>query len=203
MNATLRMCQAMKQGKRKKIHFLPTRTRNVPSCKIWHWSNGSDVNSLQGKDRRQEAQRELQWLGTYLWQKVINMSHNYLWVSRFHHKISSDGVAVSILLSRKSAGKLRKPISTRVCSVEESEGPRSRSIIGVDPGRKNLITATNGDGNLLRYTSRQRLFECKEIRHREVLERENKKSKISEPKAYPFKFDRQTRDHEKYKAYLV
>ena len=69
----------------------------------------------------------------------------------FHHEISTDGVALSILLSRKAAGKLTRP---RVCVAKESEGPRSRSI-GVDPGRKNLITATNGDGNTLIYTSRQ------------------------------------------------
>lgn len=136
---------------------------------------------------------------------MIDLSHKMFRKMKgftFHHEISTDGMAVSILLSRKAAGKLTRPISTRVCAVEESEGPRSRSI-GVDPGRKNLITATDGDGNTLRYTSRQRLFECKEIRHREVLEREKKKREISKLEADLSKFDRQTVDPTEYKVYLV
>ena len=73
---------------------------------------------------------------------------------------------------------------------EESEGPRSRSI-GVDP----KITATDGDGNSLRYTSRQWLFESKEILERE---KEKKKREISELEADLSKFDRQTMDPAEY-----
>ena len=51
--------------------------------------------------------------------------------------------------------------------MDEEEPPSFP--VGVDPGRRNLITAVDRDGRMLRYTSRQRTFESKLARHRDIL----------------------------------
>ncbi len=84
----------------------------------------------------------------------------------FHNEISMDGVAVSVLFSRC---RTSRPAKLHIRSA--LEGPRSKAV-GVDPGRKNLITMMDSVGISLRYTSRQRLFESKLIRYRRVLELE-------------------------------
>ena len=52
--------------------------------------------------------------------------------------------------------------------------------VGVDPGKKNVITCMDAKGRYLRYSSRQRMFESKLSRYRQVLEREKQTHGISE-----------------------
>lgn len=46
--------------------------------------------------------------------------------------------------------------------------PPSRTV-GLDPGKKNVLTISDLDGNTLKYTIRQRNFESKLTRYRKVL----------------------------------
>lgn len=123
--------------------------------------------------RKLAADRES--FNDWVWEKVIVQSHKMFRNRKgwwFHHKIRTDGVAVSILFSREAAFKADKSINlSGGCTESEedesaaAEEPRSRTI-GIDPGRKNLITATDSNGVTLRYTCKQRTFESKIIRHR-------------------------------------
>ncbi len=51
--------------------------------------------------------------------------------------------------------------------------------MGVDPGRRNVITAVDQDGRTLRYTSRQRTFESGLARYRDVLKKEKRRKRIA------------------------
>ena len=113
---------------------------------------------------------------------------------KFHHEILMDGVAASILFLRRGTGK-----SARSCIISGTamEGPRSKAV-GLDPRRKNLITAIDSDGNSLRYTSRQRFFE----RYGEVPELEKRRKGISAMEVDLSKCNHRTVDPVKYKHYL-
>ena len=94
----------------------------------------------------------------WVWEKVLNVGSlkKRLAGFSFHHEISTDGIAVSVLYSRP-ARQVKESKEKRRKSAEEENVPCS-SQIGVDPGRKNIITAVDQDGRKLQYTSKQRIF---------------------------------------------
>ena len=75
-------------------------------------------------------------------------------------------------------------------SVSDDQYPGRE--VGVDPGKKNLVTMSDKNGVTLRYTCRQRMFEGKLLRYREVLERE--KSVIQQEESALSAYSRKTND---------
>ncbi len=94
-----------------------------------------------------------------VWDRVLHISkvESKSKSFSFHHEIMTDGVSASLLYSRpiptKSLEKSRRPESA--VSLGNALHPPSRSV-GLDPGKKNVFTMTEADGNTLRYTARQR-----------------------------------------------
>ncbi len=109
---------------------------------------------------------------SWVWEKVVDVCRLMRRPKgfRFHHKITTDGVAASVLFSRPARKLDGKSKRRRLYQGEEEEAPSS--LVGVDPGRRNLITAMDRKGRTSRYTSRQRTFESELTRYREVRERE-------------------------------
>ena len=70
-------------------------------------------------------------------------------------------------------------------------------------GKKNLVTMSDKNGVTLRYTCRQRMFEGKLLRYREVLEREKSKhSVIKEEETALSAYSRKTNDLKLFEDYL-
>ena len=84
----------------------------------------------------------------------------------FHHEITTDGQAVSMLFSRRSNGDNKenhsKLIHKPTCDYPGRE-------VGVDPGKKNIVMLTDENAISLRYTSAQRNYESKLKRYTHVL----------------------------------
>lgn len=110
----------------------------------------------------------------------------------FHHEITTDGVAVSLLYSRVSArGDKEHPHNSEEetsSSFLEDANDGSMPPGGLDPGKKNILTMADGDGNVLRYTACQRNFESKLTRYRKVLSEERDKHHMTELKMYLSQF---------------
>ena len=123
------MCQVMKGGARSlRRKILPTRTSNVP-C---HTNLDTETVSqmLISYKERTDTRKLKETRGDYndwVWQKVIDLSHKIFrkMKGKFHHEITTDGMAVSILLSRRALEKRIRLAPTRVSAIEESESPRS------------------------------------------------------------------------------
>lgn len=177
---------------------MPTRRTSIPChCKF-------DTEALSQLfipyKKRVEARKLLVDRADYnewVWDKAVDIGRLKRRVKsfKFHHEISTDGVSASVLFSRPSgrdgsAAKKKRAENIPVWSV------------GVDPGRKNIITALDQDGRKLRYTSSQRTFESKLTRYRVVIEREKRKAGITEKEAELSTLSHRTVDPEEYFKFL-
>ncbi len=86
--------------------------------------------------------------------------------------MTTDGVAVSLLCSREMEVKGKTNRGDHCKRPESSEERYPGRHIGVDPGKKNLVTMTDTFGITVRNTCRQRRFEEKRPRHLRVFEKE-------------------------------
>ena len=112
LNATLRMCRVMERAKnptKKKLHFFVVRTRNVPCHAKFDTGVVSRMfvpYSEMVKARKAALDREA--YNDWVWAKVVDRSQKVsgrLRGYKFHHEISTDRVAVSIIFSRRATGK--------------------------------------------------------------------------------------------------
>lgn len=207
LNCTLQMCMQMESSKsRFNICFMPTRRSNIPChCKL-------DTEALSQilipSKERTEARRVIPERSKYndwVWGKALDVSRlaKRLAGFKFHHEITTDGVAVSVLFSRPARmadGESRVKKRQRLA---ESQNMPNCSRVGVDPGRKNLVTLVDQDGRKLRYTSKQRMFESGLARYREIMDREKRKASIHLKEAALSKLKHNTVDPEAYFAYLL
>ena len=151
-----------------KVQFLPSRRSWVP-CHV-KFDTESILQMFTPNKRRLEwrkrfgedrkAFNESVW-GTILKCKKINSKSRTF---SFHHELSTDGVAVSLLYSRVSVkGDKECPCDTggEKFTPTSCDGKKDRNLppgrtVGLDPGKKNILTMADSDGNSLRYTACQR-----------------------------------------------
>ena len=131
---------------------------------------------------------------------------------RFHYQISTDGVGCSILLIRndlydpiktKKIRNIKKPKNYRedmfvsYLNDNQKNNFKNYSIIGIDPGKDDLIYATNGDTKVIkkqhetrgliskhvtttfRYSQNQRRKETKVKKYAKIIETDKKKNKFN------------------------
>ena len=68
-------------------------------------------------------------------------------------------------------------------------------MVGLDPGKCNVTMIMDSEGISLRYPAKQRLFESKVFRYREILKREKDAAGVTEKEA---KLLKHTNDREKF-----
>lgn len=213
---TKQICKIL--GNDCKMQFLPSRRSWVP-CHV-KFDTESILQMFTPSKRRLEWRRSFGedrkafndsvW-GTILkCKKVESKSRNF----SFHHELSTDGVAVSLLYSRVSArGDKECPCdtgretSTPTSRDEDKKDKKDRNLppgrtIGLDPGKKNILTMADSDGNSMRYTACQRNFEGKLVRYRKVLSEEKEKKGIKELETHLSMFEGRSNDPLKYEEYL-
>ena len=138
---TLSMCREMERVKnaKKKIHFLPTRTSNIP-CHAKFDTETMAQMFVPYKERVEARKSALdrEDYNDWVWTKVVDWSQmvfRKMKGFKFHHEISTDGVAVSILFSRRATGKPARPTSGSVLwKKQKGLDPRQSEWI---PGGKN------------------------------------------------------------------
>ena len=208
---TKRLCKAM--GEDCKIHFLPSRRSWVP-CHV-KFDTESVLQMFTTNRRRMEWRRSFGedriafnksvWCTLLKCKKVDSKSRKF----SFHHELSTDGVSVSLLYSRVSAREDKEHpydlvrVTSSPFPEDENDGSRLPSrTVGLDPGKKNILTMVDRDGNSLRYTACQRNFESKLMRYRKVLSEEKDKNCVTELETYLSQFDGKSNDPLKYEEYL-
>jgi len=156
--------------------FLPTRRTNIP-C---HFKLDTDAVAQLFIPYKQRVEMRTSFpdrkeFNNLVWKKVLklellNKKLRGGWT--FHHEMTTDGLAVSILYSKTSIPCENN--TSEKDSNKSSDGTAypSRNV-GVDPGKKNIVTLVDGDGNFLRYSSSQRLFESGLARYRAVMSKKS------------------------------
>ncbi len=211
LEATLRLCREL-GAEDCKFSFCPTRSSCIPChCKM-------DTESLAqlilprkecvkarndfGKDGRKEY-------NDWVWNKVVRRKKidSKFKTFSFHHEISTDGVSVSLLYSREVKAEPRAKMGDvpEKTSIEAPDtSVHTRTHVGVDPGKRNLVTMIDAEGTVLRYTCRQRMFESKHTRYQAIMKKEKRlASGVLEAEQDLSKHFRKTNDHSEFLSYLT
>ncbi len=144
------------------------------------------------------------WSGIVDTKKISRKSRSF----RFHHEMMTDGVSVSLLYSRVVIDKDKNsgPRIDQECAARQLSAPNELPgrAVGLDPGKKNLASMTDENGVSLRYSLRQRNFESKLSRYREILSLEKKRAGVDalETKLSLCPNGSRTNDHEGFLTYL-
>jgi len=97
----------------------------------------------------------------------------------FHHMISTDGIGVSVLFLREDLVGKRLPNAPKgigkelyIDELDDYEGLRDKKIVGIDPGKDDLIYCVDGatkDANVFRYSQDQRRKETKMKKYNHII----------------------------------
>jgi hypothetical protein len=119
------------------------------------------------------------WTITLLWAKYFyylyentNRIENKKFT--FNNLIYTDGYSVSILYNSKNKNSDNREIFTRYITDlnnEELDKLKSKQIIGVDPGKRQLVTMIDNNRRKVRYSALQRRSECKFKQKEKALKR--------------------------------
>ena len=191
----------------KEFCFAPTRRSCVPTHVKIDTETCAQVTmrySEAVKERKDAIERrdfnDLVW-GKILDRKTVDRKLRKGF--RFHHEISTDGVAVSILYSQPVPRGSKSKVGETDIQIDSEANPRPLSkSVGLDPGKRNVATMVDGDGTKLRYTSRQRTSESLVFRYRDVLQKLNKENDVNTLIAELSQHSHRTNDPEKFFAYL-
>ena len=196
------------------ICFLPTRRSNVPShCQI-------DTEALaqifiphsERVMERKSAGDERKAYNDFVWNRVFDRRKVDRKVKksgfRFHHEVMTDGVAVTLLYSKITSSSLGGAVpqskkAKREEGAEKDVGKPSRARrVGLDPGKRNVVTMVCEVGDKLKYTTKQRNFESGLSRYNAVLLREKKKYGVEQAETELSSFSHKTSCPDKYLDYL-
>ena len=128
--------------------------------------NGSFINeNNKVKDNHQK-----------IWSSFFNLDHKVFKRKDFlfHSMIKTDGVGASILFYRKDVDPYKLPedplSSFTEHYVDEIDllNPEYFNIVGIDPGKDDLIHCTDGKNNFFRYTANQRRFETRRKKYAKI-----------------------------------
>lgn len=204
VRATFELALLTRGGTKKtQVCFCPLRT----SCTPCHVKLDTEamaqifVPYKQAVRERKTAEdrtayNDLVWNRLLDRPKVDRKSRKY----RFHHEITTDGVAVTLLYSKESPIRSAEE-HVRKQKTEPSNNPPGRHV-GLDPGKRNIATMVDENGITLKYKTRQRNHESRLTRYRKVLQKEKRAAGIEEMDAKLSLHSRYTNDHAEFSAYL-
>ena len=133
---------------------------------------------------------------------------------QFHYQIQTDGISCSLLFIRKDLkdkkwGSKVPAIpeqefhNIEVLSKEKLDELKPRNIVGLDPGKRNLVYMIDETGKKLQYTAPQRKRESKQKTNQRILLVEKKKNNIIEKETQLSFQNSKSVSIEKYKTFLV
>ena len=135
-----------------------------------------------------------------VWKRVLNMDVvkrklcNSGWT--FHHEMTTDGVAVSLLYSRQ--------VATTSSSYQRNSAPADATNgVGLDPGKHNILTMIDGKGHIIKYSAAQRNFESHLMKYEQLREKESEKNPaIKAAELALLKYTTKANDYDNFKEYL-
>ena len=185
---------------------MPTRRANVPchvkmdtECIAQLFLSGSDRSTA----RKNAASRTA--YNNWVWERVLKRGVKFARGGFvFHHEITTDGVSVSMLYSRSTPSPENS--QSHRCSDEKCSPLQSGIFpsleVGLDPGKKNIVTMVDNRGVKLGYSTRHRNFESRLTRYRRVLHREKERHGVFELERELSDHCHNTNDASKYSEYL-
>lgn len=194
------------------VCFMPTRRSNLPChCKIDTEAAAQIFLSYSERVRERKAVEDRKTYNDVVWSKVLHLDRVNRKLRnagfRFHHEISTDGVVVSLLYSREACRPAEEgppPKRLRTTGYDDDDGKDEEGgrKIGLDPGKRNIVTMVCERNERLRYTTAQRNFESSLLRYRQSLLKEKRAQGVEAVETKLSKLSHKTSDPVLYLDYL-
>ena len=129
----------------------------------------------------------------------------------FHSQIQTDGVGVSIIFSKPKVKTPKIPKSEEEPEfyyLEDVNVPQNKKIVGIDPGKSDIIYCIDENRETFRYTANQRRFETGAKKYRKYMYENKKRQVINgktviEHETQLGKTGSKTCDLEKFQEYIM
>ena len=149
------------------------------------------------------------------WNKLFNLDRRVFRQKGydFNYTLQTDGVAVSLLFVREKhysgkkkstntiTGERSTPPSIETFDADYYQALTGRTVVGVDPGKFNIVYMTDGEQKL-RYTAYQRRTETMAKRNQRILLTEKQKRNIIERETELSDRNSKTVDVDAFKEYV-
>ena len=205
--ATFELALLTKGSPVKGMVFCPLRTSSIPShIKLDTEAVAQCFLPYKAAMEARKSAPDREIYNDYVWnplldrKKVDGKTRKF----KFHHEITTDGVAASLLFSRDVSSQQLSFCKHQSSIVhEETANCYGGRCVGLDPGKRNIATLVDENGVSMRYTSKQRICESGLSRYKEVLLKERKAEGVEELETELSLHTHKTADEKDFLAYLV
>lgn len=216
LSRMLFMNSVLEEKEHKLFQPIPLRNNIIPKYILFDSASIVNLFCPEGK-KKGELLKKLKDNNFDIWNSFLNLQHkifrnkNY----QFNYQIQTDGIGCSLSFIRKDLKDKtygQKILSTieedkysniEDLSLQDLELLKKKNVVGLDPGKANLVFMMDEKGNKLRYTAPQRRIESKSKCNHYILLKEKKKNNIIEKETILSLSNSKSINYKKFKEYLV
>lgn len=208
---------------RRPYQVIPQRSNVVPKNITLNTSGIVEVLNDKNKDiyniGYSEMSNNAKKYQKHTWQEILKLENKGIFQHKgyvFYNQIQTDGYSVSLLLIRKDyynkTYRKRMPKEgeeidfvikqLKDMTKDECDNFRGRKCVGIDPGKKQIVSMIDDEGTFYSYSNARRRYETYGKRSCEIILRERTEKGIADKEALLSKHTNRTCDFEKCYAYL-
>ena len=214
LKGMLYMNNVLEEQGHKLFQPLPLRTNIIPKHVIL--DTASVINLFCPQDKKKgELLKAVKANQHDVWNSILNLSKKTFRNKhyQFHYQIQTDGISCSLLFIRKDLKDKKWGSKVPVMeeqqfyniedlSKEQLDELSHRTIVGCDPGKRNLVYMMDDKGNKLQYTAPQRKRESKLKTNQRIIMVEKKRNGIIEKETQLSFQNSKSVDYEKFRSYV-
>lgn len=216
LKGMLYMNSVLEEQENKLYQPIPLRNSIIPKYILL--DTASIVNLFCPQDKKKsDLLKKIKDNQFDIWNSFLNLQHKTFRNKNYHfnYQLQTDGIGCSLSFIRKDLKdkKYKQKIpkiedddkkyeKVEDLSLEELELLKDKNVIGLDPGKANMVFMIDEKGSKLRYTAPQRRMEKKSKTNRYIMTRYKKIDKIIEKETDLSLQNSKTIKYEKFKEYI-
>jgi len=215
LTGMLFMNSVLEEKEHKLFQPIPLRNNIIPKYILFDSASIVNLFCPEGK-KKGELLNKLKDNNFDIWNSFLNLQHKIFRNKhyQFNYQIQTDGIGCSLSFIRKDLKD--KKYGQKIPSFEEDKYSniedlslddlkllKNKNVVGLDPGKANLVFMMDEKGNKLRYTAPQRRIESKSKCNHYIMLKEKKRNNIIEKETILSLSSSKSINYEKFKVYLV
>ncbi len=208
---------------RRPYQVIPQRSNQVPKNITLNTSGIVEVLNDKNKEIYKigytQMSNNAKKYQKHTWQEILKLENKGIFQHKgyvFYNQIQTDGYSASLLFIRKDY--YNKTYGTKMpkegedinfvikqlndMTKEDCDRLKGKKYVGIDPGKKKIVSMIDGQGTFYSYNNARRRYETYGKRSCEIILRERTVKKIADKEAVLSKQTNRTCDFNKCLAYL-
>jgi hypothetical protein len=151
-----------------------------------------------------------------IWNSIFNLNNRIFMKKKkhkFHYMILTDGIGCSLMFSKENykRGMKQKKNKVEEQYIHKLDSPKKKELlekklIGIDPGKSDLLYCIDEKGTKFRYTQNQRRFETKKKKFNKIRQKEGEtiieNKSLSKWEEELSEYNSKTLEFDEFKKYL-